>query len=51
MKSDINSYTKLPWEVEADTNMKNLYSTFINSKYWNELEGKDTTLDYIIDNI
>jgi hypothetical protein len=51
MKSDINSYMKLPWEIEADTNMKNLYPTFINSKYWNELKGKDTTLDYIIDNI
>jgi hypothetical protein len=51
MKSDINSYMKLPWEIEADTNMKNLYPTFINSKYWNGLKGKDATLDYIIDNI
>jgi hypothetical protein len=51
MKSDIASYVKLPWEMEADTNMKNLYSTFINSKYWKDLKGKDATLDYIIDNI
>ena len=51
MKSDIASYMKLPWEMEADTNMKNLYSTFINSKHWKGLKGKDTTLDYIIDNI
>ena len=51
MKSDIASYMKLPWEIEADTNMKTLYSTFINSKYWKGLKGKDTTLDFIIDNI
>ena len=51
MKSDIASYMKLPWEMEADANMKNLYSTFINSKHWKGLKGKDTTLDYIIDNI
>jgi hypothetical protein len=31
--------------------MKTLYSTFINSKYWKGLKGKDTTLDFIIDNI
>lgn len=51
MKSDIASYVKLPWEVEANSNMNDLYSTFINSKYWKELKGKDDTLDYIIDNI
>ena len=51
MKSDIQSYMKLPWEMEADTNMKSLYPTFINSKYWKDLKGKDETLDYIIDNI
>jgi hypothetical protein len=31
--------------------MMNLYSTFINSKYWKNLKGKDVNLDYIIDNI
>jgi hypothetical protein len=51
MKSDIASYMKLPWEIEANTNMTNLYSTFINSKYWKNLKGKDVNLDYIIDNI
>ena len=51
MKSNIGEYIKLPWEVEANKNMNNLYTPFINSKYWKELKGKDATLDYIIDNI
>lgn len=51
MKSNVSEYMKLPWEVEANKNMKELYPKFINSKYWKELKGKDTTLDYIIDNI
>jgi hypothetical protein len=51
MKSNISEYMKLPWEVEANTNMKHLYSKFINSKYWKELNGKDVTLDYIMNNI
>jgi hypothetical protein len=51
MKTDVPSYRKLPWEIEADNNMTSLYSTFINSKHWKDLKGKDTTLDYIIDNI
>lgn len=51
MKTDVASYVKLPWEVEAYTNMNGLYSTFINSKYWKELKGKDSTLDFVIDNI
>ena len=51
MKSDITSYMKLPWEIEANNNMKSLYPQFIKSKYWLGLKGKDTTLDYIIDNI
>lgn len=51
MKSNIGEYMKLPWEVEAVSNMKSLYSQFINSKYWTGLKGKDTTLDYIIDKI
>jgi hypothetical protein len=51
MKSDVGSYMKLPWEVEAYSNMKSLYPQFVKSKYWLGLKGKDTTLDYIIDNI
>lgn len=51
MKRDIQSYMKLPWEVEANGNMNGLYSSFIGSKYWKELRGKDETLDYIMDNI
>jgi hypothetical protein len=51
MKSNHAEYNKLPWEVEAISNMKNLYSKFINSKYWIGLKGKDATLDYIIDTI
>ena len=51
MKTSHSEYNKLPWEVEAITNMKSLYPQFIKSKYWLGLKGKDTTLDYIIDNI
>jgi hypothetical protein len=51
MKSDVASYKKLPWEIEAEGNMNSLYSQFIKSKYWLGLKGKDTTLDYIIDNV
>jgi hypothetical protein len=51
MKSDIQTYMKLPWEAEANQNMNSLYSAFIGSKHWKELKGKDDTMDYIIDNI
>jgi len=51
MKSNHAEYNKLPWEVEAISNMNNLYTSFINSKYWLGLKGKDVNLDYIIDNI
>jgi hypothetical protein len=51
MKTNIQAYMKLPWEEEADKNMNSLYSTFIGSKYWKDLKGKDETLDYIMDNI
>lgn len=51
MKTSHSEYNKLPWEVEAIANMKSLYPQFIKSKYWLGLKGKDTTLDYIIDNI
>jgi hypothetical protein len=48
MKSDVASYVKLPWEVEANSNMTSLYPQFIKSKHWLGLKGKDDTLDYII---
>mgnify|MGYP003658280903 FL=1 len=51
MKSDIPAYRKLPWEVEAEANMTSLYSIFINSTHWKDLKSKDSTLDFIIDNI
>jgi hypothetical protein len=51
MKSDVASYRKLPWEIEAEGNMNGLYSSFIGSKYWKGLKGKDETMDFIIDNI
>ena len=49
MKSSPAEYMKLPWEVEAVSNMKSLYPQFIKSKHWLGLKGKDATLDYIID--
>jgi hypothetical protein len=51
MKTDVPSYRKLPWEVEAENNMNGLYSSFISSKYWKGLKGKDENMDFIIDNI
>jgi hypothetical protein len=51
MKKSPTEYIKLPWEVEAIRNMKELYPQFIQSKYWKGLSGKDDTLDYIMDNI
>ena len=51
MKSNPAEYMKLPWEVEAVSNMKSLYPQFIKSKHWLGLKRNDTTLHYIIDNI
>jgi hypothetical protein len=51
MKKNPTEYMKLPWEVEANNNMRGLYTQFINSKWWKGLRGKDTTLDYIMDDI
>jgi hypothetical protein len=51
MKKSPTEYMKLPWEVEANNNMRGLYTQFINSKWWKDLRGKDQTLDYIMDNI
>lgn len=51
MKKNPSEYMKLPWEVEANSNMKSLYNQLINSNYWKSLKGKDATLDYIMDNI
>ena len=50
---DFNKYRELPWEEEAYKNMldTSLRNKFFQSKYWIDLKGKDTTLDYIIDNI
>ena len=48
---NFNDYKKLPWEKEAYDNMDKLYNPFIKSKYWTDLKGKNTTLDYIIDDI
>lgn len=50
MKTSHSEYNKLPWEVEAISNMKSLYPQFLKSKYWLGLKGKDATLDFIIDN-
>jgi hypothetical protein len=51
MKKSPTEYMKLPWEVEANYNMRGLYTQFLNSKWWKDLRGKDQTLDYIMDNL
>lgn len=49
-RGDVTEYKKLPWEVEADKNMKTLYPQFKKSKYWLGLKGKDATLDFVFFN-
>lgn len=53
MMRNFNEYKQLPWEKEAYDNMSDakLRGRLFDSKYWNELRGKDDTLDYIINNI
>jgi hypothetical protein len=51
MRKNPMEYRKLPWEVEADKAMFDLYDIFLNSNYWKSLRGKDTTMDFIMDNI
>ena len=48
---NISEYMKLPWEAEAYSNMKKYYKPFLKSKFWQDLKGKDETLDYMINNI
>ena len=50
---DFNKYKELPWEKEAYSNMldENLRKKLFNSKFWQNLKGKNPTLDYIINNI
>lgn len=49
-RGDVTGYMKLPWEVEANKNMKSLYPQFKKSKYWLGLKGKDATLDFVFFN-
>lgn len=48
---DIKSYKNLPWEKEAYDGMNKYYKMFMNSKYWDNLSGKDPSLDYILSNL
>ena len=48
---NFSDYKTLPWEKEAYANMDKLYAPFLKSKYWTELKGKNSNLDFIIDNI
>ena len=50
---DFSQYKELPWEKEAYHNMSDtsLRNTFFTSKHWTNLKGKDSTLDFIIDNL
>lgn len=51
ISKNIKEYMELPWEVEAFTNEKTLTKIYLNSDYFKQLKGKDSTLDFIIDNI
>jgi hypothetical protein len=44
-------YRNLPWEQEAETAAHDLYEVFLSSPEWASLRGRDTTLDFIMDNI
>jgi hypothetical protein len=50
---NFNEYKELPWEKEAYNNMwdETLRDELYASSYWNDLKGKDETLDFIIDNM
>lgn len=57
---DLDEYTQsgnkahhdsFPWEAEAERNMGELFSKFINSKYLKNLEGLNPTLDFVIESI
>jgi len=48
---NFSEYKNLPWEKEAYDNMNLLYDDFISSNFWTTLQGKDETLDFIINNI
>lgn len=48
---DFSRYKQLPWEREAYSSMEPLKDKFLSSEYWEELRGKDPTLDFIIDNM
>lgn len=49
-RGDVVEYMKLPWEVEANKNMKTLYPQLKKSKYWLGLKGKNATLDFVFFN-
>ena len=53
ISKNFEEYEKLPWEVEAYGNQwnKELREELYKSKYWKNLKGKDTTLDFIIEHI
>jgi len=48
--NDFNTYSKIPWEKEAYKMQDKLPPLFFKSKYYKDLKGKDTTLDYLMDN-
>jgi len=48
---DKAAYSKLPWEVEAYSNMRKLYKPFLNSKVWKSLRGKDPNVDFSMDHL
>lgn len=50
ISKDFAKYKELPWEQEAYSNME-LLGEYKSSKYFAGLKGKDTTLDFLIDNI
>lgn len=47
----IEKYKQLPWEAEAYGAAEKLDDSFLKSKYWTNLKGKDPIMDQIMDNI
>ena len=47
---DFEKYKKVPWEAEAYKQQELLPGLFKESKFLQELKGKDDTLDFLIDN-
>lgn len=48
--NDFATYSKLPWEAEAYKMQDKLPGLFLKSKQFKDIQGTDSTIDYLMDN-